>query len=94
MTQIKLGKTRSLVLELDILMREYRVPHKRLDCIRGFLIFDVRNSKCMKTYFKGLNLNIGGCREGWEKNFHKIKSQLRVRLKLWELEHENWLEER
>ena len=44
-TQIKWEKTRSLVLELETLMREDRVPHKILECIRGFLIYVVRNFK-------------------------------------------------
>ena len=38
-TRIKWEKTRSLVLELEKLMREDRLPHNRLECIRGFLIF-------------------------------------------------------
>ena len=30
-TQVKWGKTRILVLELETLMRDYRVPHKILE---------------------------------------------------------------
>ena len=36
-----------LVLELETLMREDRVTHKRLECIRGFLIFVARTFKWM-----------------------------------------------
>ena len=46
-TQNKIGKIRSLVLELDTLMREVRVPHKRLECIRVFLIYVARTVKWM-----------------------------------------------
>ena len=44
-THIKWEKSRSIVLELETLMREDRVPHKILECIRGFLIYVVRNFK-------------------------------------------------
>ena len=40
-TDVKRGKMRSLVLELDKFMRGDRVPHKRLEQIRGFLIYVV-----------------------------------------------------
>ena len=43
-TRSKWGETRSLVLELETLMREDRVPHKRLECIIGFLIYVDRTS--------------------------------------------------
>ena len=61
-TQIKWGKTRSLVLELETLMREDRVPHKILECIRGFLIHVARTFKWMTPYLKGLRITIYGCR--------------------------------
>ena len=48
-------------------MREDTFYHKRLECIRGFLIYLKRNFKWMTTYIKGLNLNIDGWREGREK---------------------------
>ena len=35
-TQVKRGKTRSLVLELETLIREDRVTQKRLECTTGF----------------------------------------------------------
>ena len=82
-TQIKWGKTRSLVLELETLTREERVPHKRLECIRGFLIYVARDFKWMTSYLKGLHLTIDGWREGRDKDFYNIKSQMRVRLKMW-----------
>ena len=75
-------------------MREDMAPRKRLECIRGFLIYVARNSKWMTPYLKGLHLNIDGWREGRDKDFYKIKSQPRVHLKVWEWEHENRLEER
>ena len=94
MTQVKWEKMRSLVLELDILMREDGVPHKRLEFIRGFLIYLVTTSKRMTPYIKGLQLTIDGWREVHDKEFYKIRIQPQVRLKVWEWEHENWLEER
>ena len=83
-TQIKWEKTKIIVLELEILMREDRLTHKRLECIRGFLIYVARNFKWMTPYLQGLNLNIDGWREGRDKYFYKIKSQPQVCLKVWE----------
>ena len=82
-TRIKRGKTRSLVLELETLMREDMVPHKILECRRGFLIYVARIFKWMTPYLKGLHLTIDGWREGHDKDFYKIKSQPRVCLKVW-----------
>ena len=75
-------------------MREDRVTNKRLECIRGFLIFVASTFKWMMTYLKGLHLTIDGLRKGREKYLYKIKIQPRVRLKVWEWENKNWLEER
>ena len=75
-------------------MREDRVPQKRLECIIGFLIYVARTFKWMKPDPKGLHLTIYGCREGYENDLYRIKSQPRVRLKVWEWEYENWLYER
>ena len=66
-TQIKWGKKRSLVLELETLMREDRVPHKRLECIICFLIYVARTFKWVTPYLKGLHLTIDGWREGRDK---------------------------
>ena len=93
-TQIKWEKTRIIVLELKILMREERVPHKILEGIRGFLIYVARTFKWMTPYLKGLHLHIYVWREERDKDLYKTKSQPRVFLKLWEWEHENWLVER
>ena len=75
-------------------MREDRVPHKILNCIRGFLIYVASTFKWMTPYLKGLHLTIYLWREGCDKYFYKIKIQPRVCIKVWEWEHKNWLEER
>ena len=59
-TQVKWEKTRTLVIELETFMREYRVPHKRLECITSFLIYVARTFKFMAPYPKVLHLNIYG----------------------------------
>ena len=48
----------------------------------------------MTPYLKDLHLTIDGWRDGRDKDFYKIIIQPRVRLKVWDWEHENWLEER
>ena len=70
------------------------MTHKRLECIRGFLIYMAKTFKWMKPYLKGLHMTIDGWIEGRDKELYRIKSQPRVRLKVWEWEHENCLEER
>ena len=50
-------------------MREDRVPHKRLECIRGFLIYVARTLKGMTPYLKGLHRTIDGWREVSDKYF-------------------------
>ena len=93
-TEVKWGKMRSVVIDLDMLIREDKVPHKRLECIRGFLIYVTSTYKWMILYLKGLHLKIDGWQEGHEKDLYKTKSHLQVRLKVCEWEHENWLEEK
>ena len=48
----------------------------------------------MTPYLKGLHLTFDGWREGRDKKFYKTKIQLRVRMKVWEWENDNWIEER
>ena len=64
-----MGKIRSLALEMETFKREDRVTHKRLECIRGFLIYVARTFKWMTPYLKVLHLTIDGCREGRDKYF-------------------------
>ena len=82
-THNKWEKTRSLVQEMEILMREDRVPHKWLECIRGLLLYVARNFKWMAPYLKVMHLTIDGQREVCDKYFYKIKSQPRVCFKVW-----------
>ena len=65
-------------------MREDRLTLKRLECIRGFLIYVARTFKWMTPYLKGLHLNIDLWIERHDKDFYKIKSKPRVSLEVWE----------
>ena len=47
----------------------------------------------MMPSLEGLHLTIDGWQEGRKKYLYKTKSQPRVRMKVWEWEHDNWLEE-
>ena len=87
-------QTRSLVLDLEKLMREDRLPHKRLECIRGLLIYVVRTYKCMIPYLKGLHMKIDRWKERRKKYLYKTNSQPQVRLNVWDWGNENWLEEK
>ena len=53
-----MSKTSSLVLELETLVWEDRVPHKRLELIKGLLVYVARNYKGVMHYLKGLHLTI------------------------------------
>ena len=78
-----MGTSRSIFLELETLMREDRVTHKRLEYMRGFLIYVARTSKWMMLYLKGLHLTIGGWQEVRDKDLYKTKIQPRVCLNIW-----------
>ena len=69
------------------------MPNKRLEFIRAIFIYVARTYKWMIPYLKGLHLKINGCRERHEKYLYKTKIQPRVCMKVWDWEHENWLEE-
>ena len=70
------------------------MPHNWLEYIKGLLIYVARTYTWMMPYLKGLHLKNYGWREGRNKDLYKTKSQPHVRLKDWEWEHENWLEEK
>ena len=53
-----MGKMRNLVLEMETLMWEYRFPQKRLELIRGLLVYVASNYKGVMHYLKGLHLTI------------------------------------
>ena len=78
-----MGKMRNLVLELETLMWEYRVPHKRLEFIRGLLVYVARNYKEFMHYLKGLHLTIDSWIYGRNKDLYKTKTQPRFRIKVW-----------
>ena len=65
-------------------MRDYKVPYKRLECIRVLIIYFASTYKWMFLYLKGLNLTIDGWREGRKKYFYKTNCHPRVCLKVWE----------
>ena len=60
------------------------MSHKRLEFIRGFLIYVARTFKWMTPYLKSLHLTIDGWNEGRATDLYKNNSQPRVRLKVWE----------
>ena len=65
------------------------MPHKRLEYIRGNIIYVDITYKWMIPYLKVLHLTIYWWREGREKDLYKTKSQPWVQLKVWEWEHDN-----
>ena len=97
-TDVKWEKTRSLIQELQVMLDQgtaattRSVPRKRLECIRGYLVYVARTYRWMTPYLKGVHLTIDGWRhdrdrEGWKKPLHAKQTRLGV----WD--HEFWMEE-
>ena len=69
-TLTKWQKTQNLIAELWDMMAAQRIPHKRLEQIRGFLVYVTRTYRWMTPYLKGLHLTLDAWRvdrdeEGW-----------------------------
>eukprot|EP00984_Skeletonema_dohrnii_P022484 scaffold11603_cov72-Skeletonema_dohrnii-CCMP3373.AAC.1 len=62
----KWRKTRALVEELDLMIRQNsrKIPRNRLEQIRGFLNYVTRTYRWLSSYIKGLHLTI----DGWRKD--------------------------
>jgi hypothetical protein len=63
----KWDKTKSMIRELATLLQAHddeKLPLKRLEQIRGFLIYVSRTYEWMPPYLKGLHLTIDSWREG------------------------------
>jgi len=97
-TDVKWEKTRSLIQELQVMLDQgtaattRSVPRKRLECIRGYLVYVARTYRWMTPYLKGVHLTIDGWRhdrdrEGWKKPLQAKQTRLGV----WD--HEFWMEE-
>jgi len=99
-TDVKWVKTRTLIIELQTMLDQgitpkhttSWVPRKRLECIRGYLIYVARTYRWMTPYLKGVHLTIDGWRhdrdrEGWKKP-HQTKQ---TKLGVWDQEF--WVEE-
>lgn len=72
--QEKWDKTKSLVKELDQMMRKdaRRLSRKRLEQIRGFLGYVSQTYHILATYMKGLHLTIDSWREGRDDEGWKV----------------------
>ncbi|KAL7468881.1 hypothetical protein ACHAXS_009127 [Conticribra weissflogii] len=72
-TEVKWEKTRQGVREVESMLRKPEaMPRKRLEQIRGFLIYVSRTFRWMTPYLKGIHLTIDGWRpdrdsEGWKQ---------------------------
>jgi hypothetical protein len=93
-SQKKWDKTKSMVAELKAMLsarEDGKLPHKRLEQIRGFLIYVSRTYDWMPPYLKGLHLTIDGWREGRLKNGWRAK-KAKSKFVLWEWEGEQWVD--
>ena len=63
-TKEKWAKSQSMVRELLQLLLAGPMPHKRLEKIRGFLIYVARTYRWMTPYLKSLHLVIDSWRQG------------------------------
>ena len=93
----KWQKMKELILEMMTLLEENQLSRKRLERIRGFLIYVSRTFRWMTPYLKGLHLTIDGWRAGrdkelWPEYSNKSKDQQRE-VRVWKWNLESWMEE-
>jgi hypothetical protein len=85
-SQEKWDKTKAMILELKELLTAWKdglLPHKRLEQIRGFLIYVSRTYDWMHPYLKGLHLYINVWQEGRFKDGWKAK-KAKNKFVIWE----------
>ena len=77
-TQIKWEKIQSLVRELREMFTQdsKKMNRKRLEQIRGFLVYVARTFKFMNPYIKGLHLTIDGWREDRDEEGYRVRSNV------------------
>ena len=93
-SQKKWDKTKDMIGELEQLLTAQEgeaLPLKRLEQIRGFLIYVSRTYEWMPPYLKGLHLTIDSWREGRNKAGWKVKRP-RAQQVIWEWEGEQWVD--
>jgi hypothetical protein len=93
-SQKKWDKTKSMINELRELLiarDDGTLPHKRLEQIRGFLVYVARTYDWMPPYLKGLHLSIGGWREGRLKTGWRAQKP-KSKVAIWEWEGEQWID--
>ena len=81
-TVLKWEKTKACVVELREMMDKdpNRLPRKRLEEIRGFLVYVSRTFEWMKCYLKGLHLTIDSWRPDRDEEGYKIRREMEVEL--------------
>lgn len=75
-TLVKWQRMQSLISELSDMSTASKIPHKRLEQIRGFLVYITRTYRWMTPYLKGLHLTLDAWRcdrdeEGWRKKGYR-----------------------
>ena len=85
---LKWAKTKSVVLEMVHMLEEDEsaMPRKRLEQIRGFLIYVGRTYRWMNPYLKGIHLTIDGWRLDRDEDGYRIKRQRQIRPSTGEVE--------
>jgi hypothetical protein len=93
-SQKKWDKVKDLVAELEDMASSDTLDRKRLEQIRGFLIYVSRTYKWMVPYLKGIHLTIDAWREGRDAGGFKVKkpSKKNATFVIWEWEEEQWVE--
>jgi len=79
-TLTKWQRMQSLIDELWVMTSAEELPHKRLEQIRGFLVYVTRTYRWLTPYLKGLHLTLDAWRsdrdeEGWRKSKPKRAKQ-------------------
>ena len=92
-SEVKWQKVKDLIEELEEMMKHPEVlPHKRLEQIRGFLIYVSRTYRWMPPYLKGIHLTLDGWRPDRDAHGYRVQQKKPQVPSVWEWESEAWID--
>ncbi|KAL7525365.1 hypothetical protein ACHAXR_000975, partial [Thalassiosira sp. AJA248-18] len=90
-TKLKWEKTQALLKEIGDMLLDDMIHHKRLEQIRGFLIYVARTYKWVNPYLKGIHQTLDSWRPGRKKDGWSAPRK-QGRVQVWQWEQEEWID--
>ncbi|KAL7530331.1 hypothetical protein ACHAXR_005038 [Thalassiosira sp. AJA248-18] len=90
-TKLKWQKTQALLKEISDMLLDDMIHHKRLEQIRGFLIYVARTYKWVNPYLKGIHQTLDSWRPGRKKDGWSAPRK-QGRVQVWQWEQEEWID--